>query len=380
MKLRNLVLGLGVMALASACAAPSEEATDEGTSMSQELDSAAPWKKLGERRVDGRLDVDTVSVGMDDGRFSAIQLRVTGSSLVMHRVRVIFGNGDVFEPEVPLVFDANTLSRVIQLPGNTRFIRRVELKYGNLEAGRRAHVEVYGRNATPPPAWQELGELSVDGRHDRDTLVVGRSKGLFTAVQIRVERSALVMEQIRITFGNGEVYEPKVRLVFDAGTTSRVIDLPGARRVIKRVDFKYSDLPNGGAAKVQLWAVGGPNPEGDDAPTIPSPSPSQGTPNTTPGNSVTLLNNIPLNGFEYQVAKIVVPEGRRLTVTTEGSGEVDLMVRWNQEPTFSSGADCTSDDTGSREFCVLRAPFTQTAYVRVNAWHASRVTVKARID
>ncbi len=32
-----------------------------------------------------------------------------------------------------------------------------------------------------------------------------------------------------------------------------VIDLPGDKRVIKRVEFKYTDLPGGGDAQVELW-------------------------------------------------------------------------------------------------------------------------------
>lgn len=241
---------------ASGCADDSM-ATDDQTpsSEAQELREVASWQKLGETRADSGYDRDVITVGADDGRFSAIQIRVENSPLVMFNIKVVFGNGETFEPNVRLVFDANTRSRVIDLPGNTRFIRRVEFQYSDLPGGGRAKVELFGRNVAPPPQWQDLGERRVNGIGDHDTFFVGTEEGPFTAIQVRVKRASLVMHDIKVTFGNGETFSPNVRLVFDANTNSRVIDLPGNRRYIKRVDFRYSDLPAGGEAAVQLWAV-----------------------------------------------------------------------------------------------------------------------------
>lgn len=111
--------------------------------------------------------------------------------------------------------------------------------------------------ATPALAddgrWEKLGERTVNGKVDKDVIVVGRDDGVFTAIQIKVEGSALQMFEIKVVFGNGESFEPKTRLVFDKDTSSRVIDLPGNKRVIKRVEFKYGNLPGGGNARVELW-------------------------------------------------------------------------------------------------------------------------------
>jgi hypothetical protein len=56
-----------------------------------------------------------------------------------------------------------------------------------------------------------------------------------------------------VTFGDGTTFSPKTKLVFGQGATSRVIDLPGGKRTIKRVDFKYANLPGGGRAQIELW-------------------------------------------------------------------------------------------------------------------------------
>jgi len=101
--------------------------------------------------------------------------------------------------------------------------------------------------------WEKLGERNVDGKVDRDTIAVGRADGRFSAIQIKVEHSALEMFDVVVHFGDGTSFSPPTRLVFRNGETSRVIDLPGDKRVIKKIDFKYGNLPGGGRAQVELW-------------------------------------------------------------------------------------------------------------------------------
>lgn len=93
----------------------------------------------------------------------------------------------------------------------------------------------------------------VDGKGDRDSIGVGRADGKFTRIQIIVEMSSLVLDDVVVTFGDGTTFSPTTRLVFDQNSKSRVIDLPGGARVIRKVDFKYGNLPGGGRAQVELW-------------------------------------------------------------------------------------------------------------------------------
>ena len=100
---------------------------------------------------------------------------------------------------------------------------------------------------------KKLGERTVNGKLDKDTIEVGAEDGLFTAIEVKVDGSALEMFDIKVVFGNGESFSPNTRLVFSKDTMSRLIDLPGNKRVIKRVEFRYGNLPGGGNAHVQLW-------------------------------------------------------------------------------------------------------------------------------
>jgi len=98
-----------------------------------------------------------------------------------------------------------------------------------------------------------LGERTVNGGLDHDVLPVGRADGRFREIMIVVERAPVEIYDLVVTFGNGERYEPRTRMVFGRDTTSRTIDLPGDLRVIKRVDFRYGNLVAGAHAKVELW-------------------------------------------------------------------------------------------------------------------------------
>jgi hypothetical protein len=110
------------------------------------------------------------------------------------------------------------------------------------------------RVAEAMTGWTRLGERWVQHGVDHDTIAVGAREGTFRQIAIRVEHSALQMFDITVTFGDGTTFSPQTRLVFAPDTTTRTIDLPGAARIIRRVDFRYGNLPGGGRAQVELWA------------------------------------------------------------------------------------------------------------------------------
>ena len=104
--------------------------------------------------------------------------------------------------------------------------------------------------------WRHLGERTVNGRRDIDTIKVGAGKDTFVKLRIDVKGSALEMYNIVVHFGNGEKYSPDTRLTFGKGTESRTLDLPGGARTIEKVVFKYGNLPQGGRAHIVLYGQG----------------------------------------------------------------------------------------------------------------------------
>lgn len=224
------------------------------------------WDKLGEREVNRKVDRDRIDVGRYEGTYTKLTLNVEKSDLELLGFEITFGNGEKWNPAVRQVFKEGARTRVIDLPGDDRVIKTIELTYKNLPGGGPAKVEVWGWKSgearRPAPAawkfdakgWQLLGERTVNGRVDHDRISVGRYKGKLSKMTMVVYDSDLELVDLEVKFGKGPAWHPEVRHVFKEGERSRVIDFPGDERVVKFIDFKFKNLPGGGRAKVQVWA------------------------------------------------------------------------------------------------------------------------------
>ena len=235
-----------------------------GSSRAETWDSKG-WMKLGEREVNGRFDHDRIDVGRYEGKFTKLTLYVERSDLELLDFEITFGNGERFHPEVRHVFREGSRTRVIDLPGDERVIKNINLKYKNFPGEGRARVEVWGwkaENAAPPAAvwdssgWEMLGERVVNGhgREDHDRIEVGRHEGKFAKLTVVVLDSDLEMLDFEIKFGKGAPWHPDLKHFFKEGQRTRVIDFPGDERTIKFIDFRYRNVPGEGHAKVQVWA------------------------------------------------------------------------------------------------------------------------------
>jgi hypothetical protein len=101
--------------------------------------------------------------------------------------------------------------------------------------------------------WVELGSQKVDAQKEKDTITVGSDEGQFGRIRIEVRDGDLVMSNIKVVFGNGESFSPDVKHEFKEGSRSRVIDLPGGKRVIKKVEFTYRSEKASNPATVVLF-------------------------------------------------------------------------------------------------------------------------------
>lgn len=84
-----------------------------------------------------------------------------------------------------------------------------------------------------------LGEAHVDGGIDHDRIVVTAARGEYRAIQFRVENAAIDFDRVVVHFGNGSSERIALRRRIPAGQETRIIDLPGARRVIESIEFWY---------------------------------------------------------------------------------------------------------------------------------------------
>ena len=107
--------------------------------------SGAVWTFLGERTVTDRVDHDIIAVSAGRGEFSALKIKVKRHAVQFRDMKVVYENGTVQHVELRAVIPAGGESRVIDLVGEKRLIRRIEFSYDAQTLGRKAMVRVFGR-------------------------------------------------------------------------------------------------------------------------------------------------------------------------------------------------------------------------------------------
>jgi hypothetical protein len=106
------------------------------------------WEKLGQRKVNYKIDRDEIMVTARDGRFSAIKLKVKKGAVNMHKMTIHFGDGTIQQVNLKNRIPAGGETRVIDLKGNKkRVIRKVVFWYDTRNlANKKAVVELWGRH------------------------------------------------------------------------------------------------------------------------------------------------------------------------------------------------------------------------------------------
>ena len=111
-----------------------------------EVKPAAKWVRLGSRLVDYKLDKDVINVGAKKGNFTKLKVQVTGGSLNMHKMVVHYMNGTKQDVNLKYNFKKGSGSRVIDINGGDRFIKKVVFVYDTKNLARaKAKVHLFGR-------------------------------------------------------------------------------------------------------------------------------------------------------------------------------------------------------------------------------------------
>jgi hypothetical protein len=87
-----------------------------------------------------------------------------------------------------------------------------------------------------------LGQLEVDFRADRDVIEVGRDEGRFQKIRIVVRGAPIQLRDLKVIFADDSVFDPVSRERVLQEDSAYVFDLPGDRRIIKRITFLYRSI------------------------------------------------------------------------------------------------------------------------------------------
>ncbi len=247
------------------------------------------WHKIGERSVDLTRDRDEIMVTGAD-RFSSIKFIVTEASIDLMDLEVYYESGDKQDIKINTPILAGKESRVIDLNGGERNLKTIVFVYKTLanQKSEKATVEVWGlkTNAavatsknkitgesptttpdkiTVPSAavitsdkagWHKIGSRTVAFVRDRDEiLVMGADR--FSSIKFMVTEASIDLIDLEVYYESGDMQKIEVRTPIMAGKESRVIDLNGGERNLKKIVFLYKTLPNqkDEKANVELWGL-----------------------------------------------------------------------------------------------------------------------------
>jgi|LNFM01.1.fsa_nt_gb hypothetical protein len=217
-------------------------------------------------------DRDVIRVGANLGQFDRIQLRVLDNDVFINELEVNYVDGSSQKLVVNSDIKQNTRTSWLNITG-TKFIKDINMSYRSRPALKgQARIEVYGQIAEGwlgpngrgrqfNEGWVLLGAQTAGRflRAEIDRIEVGRNEGLFKRVRITVKDRALVFDEMRIVYGNGEEEVIPVKTTVAANSTFGPVDLKGGNRVIREIRARYrsaivdAKAVGRGAAVVEIW-------------------------------------------------------------------------------------------------------------------------------
>jgi hypothetical protein len=107
-----------------------------------------------------------------------------------------------------------------------------------------------------PGSWQQLGVTVVDFKNEKDDLWVTGADN-FRKLKFKVFDAPVNMLNMHVIYENDAFDNIELRFLIPAGGESRVLDLNGGSRRIRKITFWYRSQKPGfrGKAKVSVWGA-----------------------------------------------------------------------------------------------------------------------------
>jgi hypothetical protein len=105
-------------------------------------------------------------------------------------------------------------------------------------------------------SWRLIGTVQANYAADHDSIVVQGPYDNFRRLKIKVTDAPLNLQRMQVSYDNGSTEKIDVRQQIARGGESRVIDLSGESRSLRRIDFWYDTRGSGqGRAKLSVFGM-----------------------------------------------------------------------------------------------------------------------------
>ncbi len=108
---------------------------------------AGDWVKIGEKKVNRKLDRDEIPILNSNDKFTAIQFRVVRSTVNIARCSVYFENGKVKDVKMGREISEGAASKIVKFGAlGARSVKKVIVWYDTADdSDKRGHVEIWAR-------------------------------------------------------------------------------------------------------------------------------------------------------------------------------------------------------------------------------------------
>ena len=110
--------------------------------------------------------------------------------------------------------------------------------------------------ASDTKGWHKIGETTVSFKSEKDEIMVmGADK--FAKIKFKVEDEPINLQSLEVYYDKGDKQDIMVNMPIKAPGESRVIDLNGGERDLKKIVFVYKTMANNQDKKahVEVWGL-----------------------------------------------------------------------------------------------------------------------------
>ena len=114
-------------------------------------------------------------------------------------------------------------------------------------------IVCFSFTTTDTQQWVLIGERKVNFLIDRDVIQV-KGNDNYSQLKIKVKDGPVQIKDMDVHFENGDKFDVSLKQKMAQGTESRVIDLPGGSRNVKKIEFWYETRGfRKGRSTVEVW-------------------------------------------------------------------------------------------------------------------------------
>ena len=104
--------------------------------------------------------------------------------------------------------------------------------------------------------WHKIGETTVNFQKESDEIIV-MGADRFASIKFKVEDAPIDLISLEVYYESGDNQKININMPIKAPGESRVVDLNGGERNLKKIVFVYKTLPNRKDVKahVMVWGL-----------------------------------------------------------------------------------------------------------------------------